>query len=231
LARHLDTDVPSDHLCGFDRQLDITTQKMNFLTPSLLASIVLSLLAFMLLGAAWSDIRSHRIPNKLVFPGACLGLLLNTVLPEGFGFTSALPGAVGFWKAATGLGLGLAIFLPFYLLRAMGAGDVKLMAMVGAFLGPNATVENIVMIFLVGGVLTLIFLLRNKALGRLFRNIHAKLMQLFFRVVVPDMPRVDTASGSIGRLPFGTAIAAGSIIYFVMARNGVLSVAQILRIS
>ncbi len=78
-----------------------------------------------------------------MFFGAGLGLLLNSVLPEGYGFVSSLPGALGLWKALAGLGLGLLIMLPLYMLRALGAGDVKLMAMVGAFLGPNATIGAI----------------------------------------------------------------------------------------
>lgn len=203
---------------------------MISLTPSLIATTVLLLLALLLLGAAWSDITTRRIPNRLVFSGACIGLLLNSVLPEGYGFTSALPGAVGFWQALIGMGLGFAIFLPFYAVRAMGAGDVKLMAMVGAFLGPNATIETIVMIFLTGGVLTLYFLLRAKAFGRLFGNLRTSLTLLFLQVMARSMPK-PTGTASIGRLPFGAAIAIGSILYFVMARNGILSVAQVLRLS
>lgn len=203
---------------------------MIAVTPSLISTVVLVLLGALLLAAAWSDITSRRIPNRVVFSGACIGVLLNVVLPEGFGFTSALPGAIGFWKALTGMGLGLAIFLPFYAVRAMGAGDVKLMAMVGAFLGPNATIEAIVMVFLTGGVITACVLLRKRAFGRLIGNLQTRIAQLFLRVMVADVPKA-AATASIGRLPFGAAIAIGSILYCVMARNGILSVAQVLRLS
>src|SRR4051794_15864624 len=104
---------------------------MEHLTPALVATIVLGLLCALLLNAIWNDVKSHRIPNRLVFIGAGMGLLLNTVLPEGYGFISALPGALGFWRALVGLGLGILILLPLYMMRGMGAGDVKLVAMVG----------------------------------------------------------------------------------------------------
>ncbi|RZI45005.1 prepilin peptidase [Herbaspirillum sp. HC18] len=196
-----------------------------------MASLVLALLGLLLLVAAWSDLRKRRIPNALVFPSACLGLLLNVLLPEGNGFASTLPGAAGFQHALAGMGLGLGIFLPFYIIGAMGAGDVKLMAMVGAFLGPNGTIESIVAIFLVGGVLSLLVLVRKGALGLLFRNLKANLMLLLFRMTVPGTPQPVAAGETVGRLPFAVAIAAGAILYAVMARNGMLGALQILSIT
>ncbi len=111
---------------------------------------VVPLLA-LLLAATWFDVRSHRIPNKLVFWGALAGVLLHVALPEGRGFISSLPGGLGFLDALAGLGIGLAVFLPVYLLRAMGAGDVKLMAMVGAFLGPEQIWGAMLGVALAGG--------------------------------------------------------------------------------
>src|SRR4051812_41776207 len=102
---------------------------MEHIAPALLAAIVPGLLSALLLIAVWTDVRNRRIPNKLVFIGAGLGLLLNSVLPEGVGQISAQPGALGFWQAVSGLGLGLTIMLPLHALRALGAGDVKLTAM------------------------------------------------------------------------------------------------------
>ncbi|MFD2270623.1 prepilin peptidase [Undibacterium arcticum] len=69
---------------------------MDYLTPTLNAVIVIGLLCALLLVAVWSDVKSHRIPNWLVLAGAGLGLLLNSVLPLGYGFVSSLTGALGF---------------------------------------------------------------------------------------------------------------------------------------
>jgi len=193
---------------------------MNHLTPALVADLVNILLCALLLGAVWNDVKSHRIPNRLVFVGAGLGLLLNSVLPEGTGFVSVLPGAVGFWKASEGLALGLIVFMPMYMLRAMGAGDVKLMAMVGAFLGPNALIGAIVLTFLIGGALSLLTALRLGTLGRLFDNLRVMLISGFFKAVLQEMPTLDSAPVSAGKLPYGVAIAAGTISYFAMIYSG-----------
>ena len=193
---------------------------MEYLTPSSLAAIVLGLLGLLLLAAAWVDVRSHRIPNRLVFAGAALGLLLNSVLPEGYGFTSSLPGALGLWKALAGLGIGLAVMLPLYLLRAMGAGDVKLVAMVGAFLGPDATIGAVLLILISGGLLALIVTLRQGTLGRLTSNLRTMLTTAFFKAVLHETPTLDAAPVSAGKLPYGVAIAAGTALYVGLMHSG-----------
>jgi prepilin peptidase CpaA len=76
--------------------------------------------------ATWSDLRSRRIPNALSLGGAVLGILVNTAT---FGVAGAAFALVG-WL------LCLACFLPLYVSGGTAAGDVKLMAAVGAFLGP-----------------------------------------------------------------------------------------------
>ena len=78
--------------------------------------------------AALIDMRSHRIPNWLSLGGTTLALGLYIVF-LGFGRDGLLTGLGG-------CAVGLAVFLPFYIKGGMGAGDVKLMAMVGTFLGP-----------------------------------------------------------------------------------------------
>jgi prepilin peptidase CpaA len=193
---------------------------MNHLTPSLLAALVISLLCALLLAAVWSDVRTRRIPNRLVLLGVVAGLLLNTVLPQGYGYLSALPGALGFWKALAGLGLGLCILLPLYMLRAMGAGDVKLMAMVGAFLGPNAMVGTILLTFIAGGALSLMAAMHYRTLGRLLDNVRTMLTASFFKLVLQQMPTLDAAPISAGKLPYGLAIALGTVAYIALEHNG-----------
>lgn len=202
---------------------------MANLNPSLLAAIVLGLLLALLSGAVWSDVKNQRIPNCLVFAGAGLGLLLNSVLPEGYGFTSVLPGALGFSKSLLGLALGLAILLPLYMLRAMGAGDVKLMAMVGAFIGPNATMSTILLTFIIGGGLTLVVVLHQGTLGQLIDNLRTMLWSSCFKVALNNMPTLDAAPVSAGKLPYGIAIAAGTCSYVALERSGNLNFLNLLK--
>lgn len=197
---------------------------MNSPSPASIAAVAVSPLFVLLLLAARCDLKNHRIPNLLVFSGAALGLLLNGVLPQGYGFISSLTGALGFWKALAGLGLGLFIMLPLYALRALGAGDVKLMAMVGAFLGPNAIVGTILVTFIVGGVLTLLVVLRNRTWRLLMDNLRTVLMNSFIKTtVLHQLPTIDPASVSAGRLPYGVAIALGTVLYAVLEQGGRLN--------
>jgi prepilin peptidase CpaA len=86
------------------------------------------LLLVLLSAAAVIDLRSHRVPNWLSLGGAVLALVAYAVL-LGLGRDGLLAGLSG-WA------IGLAVFLPLYLMGGMGAGDVKLMAMAGTFLDP-----------------------------------------------------------------------------------------------
>jgi prepilin peptidase CpaA len=108
--------------------------------------LTLPLTATLLGASAWAvreDLLAHRIPNRLTGPLLCLGCLLQFA----FGGWSALG------QAALGTLVGLAILLPLYLLRAMGAGDVKLLAAIGALLGPRWALVAGIDTLLAGGVL------------------------------------------------------------------------------
>ncbi len=96
--------------------------------------------------AAW-DLRSRRIPNLIVMAGAVMGILLQGVLA----------GPSGVLAAIYGLLVGLAFLLPGYLFGVTGAGDAKLMAAVGTFLGPFGVFQAALASILVGGVIALGF--------------------------------------------------------------------------
>src|ERR1700675_5068525 len=100
------------------------------------------LLSAMLVLAVYGDLRIHRISNKLTLLGLIVGLGLQSVGGGLQGLTSGLLGASA----------GLACFAPFYFLRAMGAGDVKLLAAVGAFLGPQGGFYAALFSLLAGGL-------------------------------------------------------------------------------
>lgn len=186
-----------------------------FGAPHVMALSVLAVLAAFLLAAGWCDMRRQRIPNTLVFSGAFVAVLLHTALPAGEGFLAALPGGLGFLGALAGLACGLLALLPLYLLRTMGAGDVKLLAMIGAFLGPVQIWGAMLATVLAGGVLALFVALRHGVLRRVLENLRLMLWVLMLRVggmgaVLPEMSP-DTAA----KLPYGVAIACGGIAYLL----------------
>ena len=171
-------------------------------------SLTTTLLLLLLAGAVITDLRARLIPNVLVLAGALAGLLLAGLHPEGIGFLSGLGGLV----------LGLAIFLPVYLLRAMGAGDVKLMAMAGAFLGPAAIVEAALWVLLTGGALALVFALRRGVARRMAANLREMLFSAAASVQIRSLPDFSAGPQTAARLPYAVAIALG-VAAFLLARH------------
>ncbi|SFI27397.1 prepilin peptidase [Nitrosomonas sp. Nm34] len=169
-------------------------------------SLIIGTLIIFLLIAAWQDIHHYRIPNVLVFPGAIIGLLLNTLLPQEMG-------AFGFLTSLAGLGLGLMVLFPLYLLRAMGAGDIKLMAMIGAFVGPINMLSITLYILLAGGVLALSVVLLRRNLSKLLENLKIVLLMRLAGLSMVNMYANGMFPESAGKLPYGVAIAAGTLFY------------------
>ncbi|MDC8758029.1 A24 family peptidase [Janthinobacterium fluminis] len=180
--------------------------------PSHLLMILPALLLCALLAAAvWHDLRSRRIPNRLVFPGALAALALHTLLPAGGGLFGAPFGGLGPLAALAGMALGLAALLPMYMLRAMGAGDVKLLAMVGAFLGPHAIVGAALGSVLAGGVLALAVALWQGKLAKVLGNLHEMLVLSLMRGAAGEGARIAAPSAPTGKLAYAVAIAAGTL--------------------
>jgi len=167
-----------------------------------------ALLLLFLTGAVITDLRARIIPNALVFAGALTGLLLAGLHPEG----------IGFLRAMGGLALGLALFLPMYLLRAMGAGDVKLMAMTGAFLGYAAIVEAALWVLLTGGVLAVVFALRHGVARRMAANLREMFFSVAASVQIRALPDFSKGPQTAARLPYAVAIALG-VAAFLLARH------------
>lgn len=153
--------------------------------------------------AAVNDLMTRRIPNRLLLAGLACVLVLHLL--------SATPGAA-LLAALGGMGVGLAVFLPFYVLRGMAAGDVKMMMVVGAFTGPADALEIAVLTWCIGGVMALVLvLLRGRlrlVLGNLGRMISG-LMAPGIQVVAPGEQQ------SAGSMPYGLAIALGTLTVLV----------------
>ncbi|MFA9218672.1 MAG: prepilin peptidase [Sphingomonadaceae bacterium] len=182
----------------------------------MLTKLPLALLLVLLALAVLSDLRTRRIPNPLVFGGALLGILLNAALPSGAGLFIEPFGAIGLLSALAGLALGLALLLPMYMLRAMGAGDVKLMAMLGAFVGPGAIVGIVVLTLLAGGVLALLVALFSGRLLPLLRNSYHLMLHSMLRSMHGETGQLEAPAAPSGKLPYAVAIAAGALPYLLV---------------
>ncbi|MDC7706762.1 A24 family peptidase [Vogesella indigofera] len=172
---------------------------------SLLFGARLGLLAGFLLAAVFADIATRKIPNRLVFFGMIIGFLAQAFLPGGDGLLSAFKGLL----------FGFGLFLPLYLLRVMGAGDVKLMAMVGCFSGSPAIFGVVLCTLLAGGVLSLIFSLKMKAFRQMLNNVKFMIFIKSIRTAGGGLASTDDMVGSVGTLPYAMAIAIGTAGYLV----------------
>lgn len=172
------------------------------------ATVLVGLLA----AAVWHDVRTRRIPNRLVLGGAAAGLAFQTLLPAGAGLFVTPFGALGLLDGLTGLGLGLLLLLPIYMLGAMGAGDVKLMAMSGAFLGPHDVLGATLLTLVAGGLLALTVALSNGRLRQTLTNVRELLFHALVRTVTGGTARLDAPPAPTGKLAYAIAIAAGTLL-------------------
>jgi prepilin peptidase CpaA len=160
--------------------------------------------AFALAAAAcWFDVRTRRIPNWLTFPAAALGLVAATVAHSGQGTVAS----------AGGLLLGLAIFFPLFVLKGLGAGDVKLMGALGAWLGTSMIFGVAFYTALAGGVFALVLIVRHRYAGQAARNLYLLITHWrVFGIRPLDSLTLETAAGP--KLPYALPIAAGLSLTF-----------------
>lgn len=187
------------------------------LHPSTIAALVQASLAGLLAMAVWSDVQSHRIPNRLVLSGLLLGLTCNGLLPLVADPPLGQIGTLGWTDSLLGALAGLAVLLPMYLLRALGAGDVKLLAMVGAFVGPQAVLGAALGTMVAGGVLAVAAALRWRVVGVMLGNVKTMVQSGVVQLGAGEAPRMVQPSASAGQLPYAIAIAAGTVGYLVWA--------------
>jgi prepilin peptidase CpaA len=172
--------------------------------------VLLALLA----AAAVSDYRTYRIPNLLTGGGIAFALVYNLVSP---------PWHADWTFGPAGMLLGFGAMLPLYALRALGAGDVKLMAMVGAFLGAGATVEALLFSIVTGGIAALAFSLRKRVTGSMLANTTTIMRGLLWSPISGANPQLrPDLTPSVGKLAYGISIAIGTTCYLVAQQFGLL---------
>ena len=175
------------------------------------------MLALLLAGTLVTDVTRRRIPNYLVLTGLVLALGSHAVA-----FTvgaSALAGPA-WWSAPAGLLIGLALLLPLHLLRAMGAGDVKLMAMVGSFIGPAAIPSAALYTLLAGGLLSILFMLGRGVAAHTASNLRLLLTDWLVRSGGGQRSGLSPLQSTAARLPYAVAIALGTLAGWIWPLAG-----------
>ncbi|MGH2350619.1 MAG: A24 family peptidase [Chloroflexota bacterium] len=159
------------------------------ITPATLA--LDGFLVVALVYAVFTDLRARRITNRLTYSTMLFGLTVNTVAGGWGGLSHS---AVG-WLA------GLGVMLIPFLLKAMGAGDVKLMAAIGALKGPEFVLAVALYAALAGGLLAIFYLVRERRMNSTVRYIAYG----WWWALRGNGPKA-------GAIPYAPAIAAGALL-------------------
>jgi prepilin peptidase CpaA len=170
------------------------------------------LLGILVAIAAIFDIRYRRIPNWLVLAGIIVGTAWNV----------SSSGLSGLGRAAAGLGLGFILYFPLYLLRARGAGDVKLLAAVGAITGPGNCLWIFLLTAVLGGVIALILVLFRGRVRQTFFNVGWIIGDLLhLRAPYRRSDELDVTTNKGLRLPHAAMIAVGALAFIFITKYGV----------
>ena len=178
---------------------------MFSLPPQKIEMVLLALLV----AAAIYDVRYRRIPNWLTVLGVVLGFVLNWLIgpPEG-----------GLLFALEGFAASFLVYLFLYALRAMGAGDVKLMAAVGALVGYQRWFGIFFMTAIVGGIMALVMVTIRGRLNKTLWNVGFILSEMRHgRPAFVGKEELDVRSPRAVGLPHGAVIAIGTVFFLALS--------------
>ena len=162
----------------------------------------------LLIWAAYIDGKELRVPNWLTFP----------MVLSGLAYSAWVGGWAGLGDGLVGMCVGLATLLPLYAVGGMGAGDVKLMAGIGAWLGASATWNAFVVSVIVGAIMAVAMVAWRKSWKKHCGNF-SQIMLEFMTVKSPgELSRIAAErKPQMLLLPYGIPICIGSIAYFLYA--------------
>jgi prepilin peptidase CpaA len=147
-----------------------------------------------------SDLRSARIPNWLTYSGLLAALMLRFSL---LGSSAVKSGVMGILVAGV-------LFFVLFVIGAMGGGDVKLMAAVGAWSGQEHVFSVLIAAVLAGGLLAVIYMLFGGGVRKTVWNI-VELIQFRLTSGLLPHPGLNVRQTGAQRVPFGVAIAMGTL--------------------
>jgi prepilin peptidase CpaA len=146
------------------------------------------------------DLRSRRIPNALTLGSTAIAI----------GFHIAQDGVSGAGHAAGGWLTGVVLFFPLFALGGMGAGDVKLLAAIGAWLGPSQALWTALYASIAGGVMALVVAAMHGYMMKAIENVQFLILHWRIAGLRPHAELVLTRAPGTPRLAFALPIAAGA---------------------
>ena len=170
------------------------------------APVQIALLVPLAIIIAYYDVRYRRIPNAFVLATLISGLAINAM----FG---GLQGVLG---SFAGCGIGFVLMFMLHVFGAMGAGDVKLFAAIGALTGVHLILPTFLVVVLTGGLLAIISIIRA---GLLITTMQRVLQILVGLLPGWEMPKFAVPEDRRYTIPYGVAITLGSIISMAIFRG------------
>lgn len=155
-----------------------------------------------------TDIKERKIYNKVIFPSLILALIAQLIVN---GLDGLLFGVIGFL-------VGFFLLLIPYVMGGMGAGDVKLLALIGALKGPAFVVTTAIYMAVIGGIIALGILLFRKGVWNRLASITYAVAGFKSGIKIPLSFNKESMQTTY---PYGVAIAGGAIISLVL-KSGVL---------
>ncbi len=153
--------------------------------------------------ATFTDLRSRRIPNWLVLPFLLAGVIVSCWVQGWSGLVQSLEG----------IGLGALLFGILFWMGGMGMGDVKLVAAIGAWVGPSQLGLALVITGITGGIMAVCWAVAGGFLGELFSGTGDLIFGMKKRGVRPH-PELVLSNPVTRKLPYAPAIAIGTLVSF-----------------
>jgi prepilin peptidase CpaA len=164
--------------------------------------LILGALISAMMGAA-QDVRARRIPNWLTYGSLSAGLVLRTYWGGWHGLS----------RGTEGMLAGGGVLFLFFLARGIGAGDVKLMAAVGAWVGAWPAVLVMVYTAFAGFGIAVFYMLFYGRVGSTLANV-GELVRFHLTSGVKPHPEINLEDPAAIRMPYGLAIAVGTLFLF-----------------
>ncbi len=153
--------------------------------------------------ASWIDLRNHKVPNWLNLFLILSGLVAQTLFNGWAGLGAALLGML--------VGFGLLI-IP-WLMHAMGAGDVKLMAAIGVWLGPTMTLQAFCIGAVLAGIIAIVMIVAGRRLWQAFFNLSLIMTKLTsFKTAFSEFGSVKVLQSTSQLLPYGVPLSIGALV-------------------